>query len=179
MKVRRRGARARYKDERCSKAGAGFNSQMKICAVPSGITDRNSASNCELQVRTYWSAGCVRALFPGTGVVSIDRHAYQSRVPRYASSGSDTHEGMKMRPYKRASLIAKSILKMIEAGNGGSVEISMTTILLPATIFDDLLRDSPAPPATDGAERVRINGIYFERVSSRRRRKRKLLGTSV
>jgi hypothetical protein len=86
---------------------------------------------------------------------------------------------MKMRPYKRASLIAKSILKMIEAGNGGSVEISMTTILLPATIFDDLLRDSPAPPATDGAERVRINGIYFERVSSRRRRKRKLLGTSV
>ena len=64
-----------------------------------------------------------------------------------------------MRPYKRASLIAKSILKMIEAGDGGSVEISRTTILLPATIFDDLLRDCPAPPATEGAERVRISGI--------------------
>lgn len=82
-----------------------------------------------------------------------------------------------MQPYKRASLIAKSIVKMIEASDGGSVEISMTTILLPATIFDDLLRDCPSP-ATDGAERVRINGIYFERVSSRRRRKRRFLRLS-
>jgi hypothetical protein len=67
-----------------------------------------------------------------------------------------------MRPYKRATMIAKSIIKMIENGGGGSAEISMTSVSLPATIFDGLLRDEHTQ-AEHTAERLRIQGVAFER----------------
>ncbi len=76
-----------------------------------------------------------------------------------------------MRPYKRASLIAKSILKMIEDNGGGSFETSRTAVLLPATLFDDLLRDWPAS-VDDDTGVVRIQGIAFERVVNRRRKRK-------
>ncbi len=72
-----------------------------------------------------------------------------------------------MRPYKRGKMIARSIIKMIEEGGGGSAEIAKVAVVLPATIFDDLLRDRPAE-ADDDAGRLRIQGIAFERKSERR-----------
>lgn len=72
-----------------------------------------------------------------------------------------------MRPYKRATMIARSIIKMIEDRGGGSAEIAEAAVMLPATIFDDLLRDQPAE-AIDAAGRVRIQGIAFERKAERR-----------
>ncbi len=83
-----------------------------------------------------------------------------------------------MRPYKRASLIAKSILKMIEDNGGGSFETSRTAVLLPASLFDDLLRDWPAP-VENATGVVRIRGIAFERVVNRRRKRKVSLGSKA
>lgn len=55
-----------------------------------------------------------------------------------------------MRPYKRASLIAKSIIKLIEDGGGGSAETSRVAVLLPGATFYDLLRDAPRLACTGG-----------------------------
>lgn len=76
-----------------------------------------------------------------------------------------------MRPYKRASLIAKSIIKMIEDGGGGSAETSRVAVLLPASIFDNLLSDLPAQ-VEDTTALVRIRGVAFERVVTRRRKRK-------
>jgi hypothetical protein len=73
-----------------------------------------------------------------------------------------------MRPYKRATIIARSIIKMIEDGGGGSAEIAKAAVLLPAAIFDDLLRDQAAQAEDTGAGRLRIQGVTFERKADRR-----------
>jgi hypothetical protein len=78
---------------------------------------------------------------------------------------------MMMRPYKRASLIAKSIIKMTEDGGGGSAETSRVAVLLPAPIFDSLLSDWPAQ-VENATALVRIRGVVFERVVSRRRKRK-------
>ena len=76
-----------------------------------------------------------------------------------------------MRPYKRATLIARSIIKMIEDSGGGSAEVSKAAVLLPATVFDDLLRDQNEK-AGGASGRLRIRGIAFERNDYRAPRRR-------
>jgi hypothetical protein len=72
-----------------------------------------------------------------------------------------------MRPYKRAKMIARSIVKMIEDRGGASADIARATVFLPAPVFDDLLRDQPAG-AANATERLKIQGIVFQRKAERR-----------
>jgi hypothetical protein len=74
-----------------------------------------------------------------------------------------------LRPYKRATRIAQSIIKMIENNGGGSAEIANAAVLLPASTFDELVRDQ-VTPTQDPASGLRIQGITFERMDRRRRR---------
>jgi hypothetical protein len=76
-----------------------------------------------------------------------------------------------MRPYKRATMIARSIVKMIEDSGGGSEEIANAAVLLPASTFHDLVRDQ-VNPTQDFASRLRIQGIAFEGMDRRRSVKR-------
>ena len=61
---------------------------------------------------------------------------------------------------------------MIEDSGGGSAEVSKAAVLLPATVFDDLLRDRNDEKAAGACGRLRIRGIAFERNDYRAPRRR-------
>jgi hypothetical protein len=51
-----------------------------------------------------------------------------------------------MRPYKRATMIARAIIKMIEDSGGGLAEIAKTAVLLPAITSTTCCRTGPRMP---------------------------------
>lgn len=65
-----------------------------------------------------------------------------------------------MRPAKRATLIARSIAKMIEASGGASPELAAVVVRLPMAVFDQLRLDAGE---TADTAKLRIHGVTFER----------------
>jgi hypothetical protein len=69
-----------------------------------------------------------------------------------------------MRSYKRAAMIARSIIKMIEDGGGELKDIHTVTVRLPPTTFDSL-RDDTGDTMKSATE-MRIQGVVFKRGSN-------------
>jgi hypothetical protein len=74
-----------------------------------------------------------------------------------------------MRLHKRATLIAKSIRKLIEDSGGTSPKLALVQVRLPVEVFDLMRENAGAPGATE----LRVGGIFApDDGSSAARRKR-------
>jgi hypothetical protein len=67
-----------------------------------------------------------------------------------------------MRLQKRATLIAKSLRKLIEDGGGSAPQLALVEVRLPVAVFDLICGDSGAPDATE----IRVDGVMFKRDGS-------------
>jgi hypothetical protein len=64
-----------------------------------------------------------------------------------------------MRPHKRATLIAKSIRKLIEDSGGSSPDLALVQVQLPAHVFDLTAEDGGSLGATE----IRVDGVMFKK----------------
>jgi hypothetical protein len=64
-----------------------------------------------------------------------------------------------MRPYKRATSIAKSIRKFIQDSGGASLQLALVQVTLPVELFDLMCEDGGVPGATE----LSVNGVLFKR----------------
>jgi hypothetical protein len=72
----------------------------------------------------------------------------------------------KMRPYKRATMIARSIIKMIEDSGGGPPHVAAAIVSLPAATFAHLCLDADK---SETMTEMRVQGVTFKRDGNRKR----------
>jgi hypothetical protein len=86
---------------------------------------------------------------------------------RYGSPVDYLHAGFfDMRPYKRATMIARSIIKMIEDCGGGPPDVAAAIVRLPGATFDHLCLDADKP---ETITEMRVQGVTFKRDGNRKR----------